>query len=549
MTMGTRGLLLWAAVAASILALSPAAAAERPSIVVVLTDDQRWDTLSAMPTVQSEIVARGVTFSNAFVVNPLCCPSRASILTGRYSHSTKVYRNGSFTRFDDSSTIATWLRKAGYRTAFLGKYLNAYRGTYVPPGWNEWAAFTPANRQSFFDYELNIDGTLSPFGSAPDDYSTDVLAARADDFIRASSGPFFLLLAPYAPHTPATPAPRHGATFPSLAPWRPASYDEADVSDKPAYVKALGPVEDPDELDDFRRRQLQSLLAVDEAVRRIVRALADTERLENTVIFYTSDNGVLWGEHRLTGKQVPYEESIRVPLIVRYDAKAAGPRTDRHLVANIDIAPTLARYAGISRSGVEGRPLQPLVVGGPVAWRKQLLVESARGGPNTRVPGYCAVRGRRYAYVAYETREEELYDLREDPEQLVNRVRKKALRVQLARMRSHLLALCSPPPRGVSVRWICTRKGTAGSDVIRGWNGLDALCGGAGRDTLIARRGNDRLTGGPGRDQLLAGPGNDRLFARDGAADTIVCGRGYDRVIADRRDVIAADCEWLSRST
>jgi arylsulfatase A-like enzyme len=535
------------ATAGAVFALSAPAAVAAPNVVLILTDDQRWDTLSAMPTVRSELVGKGVNFSNAFVVNPLCCPSRASILTGRYSHSTRVYRNGSFSLFDDDSTIATWLRAAGYETAFLGKYLNSYRGTYVPPGWSRWQAFTPANVANFFDYELNVDGTISAFGSAPEDYSTDVLATRAEEFIRLSARPFLLVFAPYAPHAPATPAPRHSTAFPGLAPWRPASYDEADVSDKPDYVKSTGLIPDPSELDGFRRSQFRSLLAVDEAVERTLDALEDTGRLEDTVVIYTSDNGFLWGEHRLIGKQAPYEESIRVPLVVRYDAEIAAPRTEGRIVANIDIAPTIAHLAGIAPRRTNGRTLRPLLRGSPTSWRKQLLVEATRTGPNTRVPGYCAVRGKRFAYVVYETREEELYDLRRDPAQLRNRVRDPGMHEQRNRLRSLALALCDPPPPGVSLRWICTRTGTPGPDVIRGGAGLDAICARAGRDRVFGGRGDDRLTGGPGRDTIFAGPGDDRMFVRDGAKDAITCGPGRDRVTADKRDVVGDDCEWVGR--
>jgi arylsulfatase A-like enzyme len=535
------------ATAGAAFALFASSASAAPNVVLVLTDDQRWDTLSAMPTVESELVGKGVTFTNAFVVNPLCCPSRATILTGLYSHTTRVYKNGQFGRFDDSSTIATRLRHAGYRTAFLGKYLNSYRGTYVPPGWTYWSAFTPANVASFFDYELNIDGTITPFGSAPGDYSTDVLATQTEDFIRSANGPFFLVLSTYAPHPPATPAPRHGGAFPGLAPWRPPSYDEADVSDKPGYVATSGPIPDRGALDQFRRSQLQSLLAVDDAVARTLDVLEDTGQLANTVVMFMSDNGFLWGEHRLTGKQAPYEESIRVPLVVRYDAEVAAPRTDSRLVANVDIAPTIAHLAGVARSGMQGRTLRPLLRGVPTGWRTELLVESARSGPNTSIPGYCAVRGRRFVYVVYETHEQELYDLATDPAQLTNRVREPGMHARRSRLRSLLLGLCNPPPPGVSLKWICTKTGTPGPDVIRGGAGLDALCGKAGPDTLLGGRGNDRLTGGPGLDRLVGGPGNDRFFALDRAKDTISCGRGRDRVTADKRDVVGAGCEWVKR--
>jgi arylsulfatase A-like enzyme len=548
--------------------LAPAAHAARPNVVIVLTDDQRWDTLSAMPTVQSELVAKGVTFSNAFVVNPLCCPSRASILSGRYSHSTKVYTNGAFRLFDDSSTLATWLRRAGYRTGFFGKYLNSYAGTYVPPGWRRWVAFSPSNVDNYFGYVLNVDGSLVPRGGPPEDYSTDVLAAEAEAFIRDNAAnPFFVLLAPYGPHNPATPAPRHEDAFPGLRRWRPASYNEPDANDKPAWVRAreqLSP-ESRTALDGFRARQLRSLLSVDEAVARLLDVLTETGRLEDTLVIFMSDNGLLWGEHRLTGKQAPYEESIRVPLVVRFDRLATGTRTETRQALNVDLAPTVAALAGVAAPGAEGRSLAPLLQNRSVAWRGEFLVESLRTGPNPDVPTYCAVRGRRYVYVAYGTREEELYDLAVDPGQLDNRAGDSALSSILSQFRRHLLRLCHPRPRGLVLTWICTKTGTPGNDVILGTQGLDSLCGRAGRDVIRGRDGNDRLWGnrdrdmlvggdgadlldpGPGIDRVLGGDGADRLLLRDGVADVVSCGPGRDVVFADRRDKVAKDCEAVLR--
>src|SRR3990170_6725693 len=200
------------------LALAPPPASAQttapPSIVLVVTDDQRWDTLWAMPSVEADLVDNGVVFSNGFVVNPLCCPSRASILTGRYSHGTGVYTNtspdGGFSLFDDDSTVATWLDAAGYRTALVGKYLNGYDGVTIPPGWDHWVAFS-GNQGSYYDYSLNVDGALEPHGSAPEDYSTDVLATHAESFILGvpAEEPVLLYMTPYAPHGPATAATRH----------------------------------------------------------------------------------------------------------------------------------------------------------------------------------------------------------------------------------------------------------------------------------------------------------------------------------------------------
>ena len=529
------------------LAVAGGASAAPPNVVVILTDDQRSDTLSAMPTVQSELVGKGVTFTNAFVVNPLCCPSRASILTGLYSHSTGVYTNGGLSNFNDGSTLATWLRRAGYRTGFFGKYLNSYRGTFVPPGWDSWAAFTPANVANFFDYALNVDGTIVEYGSEPGEYSTDVLAASVEQFIRTNpDAPFFAVYAPYAPHLPATPAPRHRNRFPGLAPWRPPSYDEPDVSDKPAWLRAYPALPTPAQLDAFRRSQLQSLLSVDEAVAGILSTLEDTGVLEDTLIAFTSDNGLFWGEHRLTGKQAPYEESIRVPLVIRYDRAASAPRTEVRPALNVDLAPTIASYAQTPRA-TDGRSLRALIEGRPSAWRQYFLVEGRQTGPNRSIPSYCAIRGSRFVYVAYGTREEELYDLAVDPGQLVNLARGPGERQRLVTMRRRLLELCSPPPPDLSLNWICTHNGTAGSDRLLGTAGLDSLCGRGGDDELRGRDGPDRLFGDGGRDFLSGGPGRDSLHARDNARDVLLCGPGLDVVRADRRDTVAPDCELVVR--
>jgi len=440
------------------------AAGSRPSIVFILTDDQRWDSLWTMPIVQRRLVDRGVTFDNAFVVNSLCCPSRASILTGRYSHGTGVYRNtrigGGFAAFDDASTIATWLHDDGYRTALIGKYLNWYTGAgirgYVPPGWDRWVAFVQ-NLGLYFDYTLSVDGTSLPnYGESPGDYSTDVLAHRAVEFIRHTRGPMFLEFAPFAPHGYPVPAPRDRDTLPQLAPSRPPNFDEADVSDKPTWVRRL-PRLTADRIrgvDEIVKKTNQTLGAVDDAVGRILDALRETGRLHNTLIVFTFDNGFAFGEHRWTNKLSPYEESIRVPMVVRDDA-LTGPRRDGHLALNIDLAPTFADLAGVTPPGpVDGRSLLPLLEG-PVWWRRDFLVEHAWSGAfHPDIPTYCSVRSRSFDYTLYRyhgdppTWDEELYDLARDPFELHNLAAKPAYAQALQRMRTRLRKLCDPPPPG-----------------------------------------------------------------------------------------------------
>jgi N-acetylglucosamine-6-sulfatase len=433
---------------------------QRPDIVLILTDDQRFDTLWAMPTVRSELVAKGIEFTNGYVSNPVCCPSRSSILTGQYSHSTGVYTNhpkepfGGFPAFHDTSTVATWLQGSGYRTALMGKYLNGYADAYIPPGWDRW--FVTWDGGAYFDYSANDDGILRSYGSDPEDYGTDVLVDQATDLIRSTDReqPLFLYFAPHAAHGPATPAPRDDKRFADLEPWRPESYDEADVSDKPAYVRSRGRMSRSTSatIERFRRDQYRSLRSVDRAVSEILDALTDTGRLSNALIVFTSDNGMLWGEHRWSSKVVPYEESIRVPFVIRDDAIIGAPRRDDRLVLNVDLAPTFADLAGVPAQDVEGRSLVPLLSNSRALWRKDFLMEHLEIGPGG-VPTYCGVHSRRYVYIDYATGEEELYDLDRDPLQLANVAGSRRYRDVLRTERGRLRELCRPRPPGFAISY------------------------------------------------------------------------------------------------
>ena len=565
--------LLCAVLAVALIGTGNAGAQSPPNVVLVLTDDQRWDTLDVMPTVQSQLVDRGVTFENAFVVNPVCCPSRASTLTGRYSHSTGVYNNGgpyggwgSF-RTREASTIATWLEGGGYRTGFFGKYLNNYGGPFVPPGWTRWVAFSPPNTENYFSYRLNVDGALVDYGTDPGDYSTDVLADEASSFIRgATAEPLFVLFAPFAPHGPPTPAPRHEGAFAGLPPWRPASYNEQDAADKPAWVRSLPPLtaEDGAGVDAFRRGQLESLLAVDDAVGELLDALADTGRLDETLFVFTSDNGYLWGEHRWRTKIVPYDESIRVPLVVRYDGVAQTAATSPRLVANIDLAPTFAQAAGVAAPGAEGRSFLGLLPAPNAAWRPDFLVENRKSATAPQVPSYCVIRNAARTYVQYGTGEEEIYDVATDPGQLQNLARAPALRPSLVSFRQRTLALCNPPPPGMTLRSPCLIAGndranrlrgttaydyvcaSGGADRVEARSGDDLLYGGNGDDLIYGEGGHDRIYGGPGLDRIYGGIGRDVIYAADGRRDIVGCGDGLDTVYVNPGDVVSG-CERIRR--
>ena len=442
-----------------------------PNIVLILTDDMDARAVACLPNVQALLAEQGVSFSNAFVTTPLCCPSRASILRGQYAHNHGVLNNngedGGFPAFyrrgNEESTLATWLQDAGYRTALVGKYLNRYPQeasiTHVPPGWDTWAAFVSSDNEEdeggayYNNYTLNLDGTLVHYGNDPEDYSTDVLNGIGVEFVReavAAEDPFFLYLAPFAPHGPSTPAERHRDAFAGAEAPRVPSFAEQDVSDKPAWVQAHRALTatDVDLIDERHQRRLRSLLAVDEMVADLMQTLAATGALENTYVVFASDNGYQLGEHRLpAGKQAAYDESTRVPLIVRGPDILAGSIEDA-LVLNIDWAPTFAELAGAATPEfVDGRSLVPFLTGGePAAWRDQFLIErferqrsngqSKASLPATPVvdlppvpesriapitaPPYLALRGNRYLYVEYTNGERELYDVVADPYQLDN---------------------------------------------------------------------------------------------------------------------------------
>jgi arylsulfatase A-like enzyme len=411
---------------------TPAPGPQPPNIVVIVTDDQRWDTLGAMPNVRSLLGGHGVTFTNAFATTPLCCPSRASILTGRYARHTGVHDNlgprGGAQAFDDASSIATWLDAAGYDTALVGKYLNGYRGLgrcYIPPGWDEWNAIFEGPSQHYYDLTLAVNGRLVRYGRDPGDHQTEVLFDRAERFIEGAGSPFFLYLAPSAPHLPAVPTAPDVGSFADLPPWRPASYGEPDRADKPwdAVTDRLTDAY-ADQIDEDRQHMLESLRSVDRAIGRLVATLESEGELDRTFLVFTSDNGFLWGEHGLVSKAWAYEESIRVPLVIR-TPWTTEPRLDDQLVLNVDLASTLVELAG-ARAGLpqDGRSLVPLLRGEPGReWRRDFVVEwlgrdltSTRRGP----PPYSALRSERFLYVEYTNGWVELYDLAKDPFQLEN---------------------------------------------------------------------------------------------------------------------------------
>jgi N-acetylglucosamine-6-sulfatase len=425
-----------------------AQAPARPNVLVIETDDQTLESMRVMANVNSLIGDRGARFANNFVNHSLCCPSRATFLTGQYEHNHGVVGNvppdGGFSRFNalhGEDNLAVWLQDAGYYTALVGKYLSGYANNpAVPSGWSEWYAaasgFRPeTNAFRAYDYTLNENGTAVQYGQNPADFKQDVLTRKAVNFVsrRAPRAqPFFLWLTYTAPHyggpdpnpqPPSNckfapkPAPRHAHAFDSEPfPERP-NFDEADVSDKPAAIRRQ-PRLDADEIATIRRRyrcELESLLSVDEGVKKLVDTLRVGGELGNTLIAYTSDNGFFHGEHRVfQGKQRIYEESIRVPLQMRGPGIAPGTRVDE-LSINADLAPTIVAAANASPGLVmDGQSLISIVQ----QPRREVLLEAPSFNED---PSFTAIRSARYKYAEHGSGEKELYDLQSDPFELRNR--------------------------------------------------------------------------------------------------------------------------------
>ncbi|MGI9556605.1 MAG: sulfatase family protein, partial [Solirubrobacterales bacterium] len=448
-----------------------------PNIILISTDDQVLTfNRKNMPATWRLLAERGTSFTNSIVSTPSCCPSRATAITGQYPHNHGVTSTalGYFAFDNEESTLPVWLRDAGYRTSHIGKYLNRYHQarptpTGVPPGWDEWHSMIPP--KSYFGYELGVNGDSERFGFDDDDYLTRTLNKRAIEFVRDSAAgdrPFFLHLDQFAPHQvknenrdgpckgAAAPDPRDIGRIDEIT-FDPApGFNERDVSDKPSFIQAL-PQLDAETKESISKRYrcgVASLRAVDRGIARLVQELRRLDLLDDTAIVFTSDNGLFHGEHRVAGSKIlPYEEAIRVPLVIRLPDGAAGTAPDRihRPVANVDLAPTILDLAGAqpcTAGGncrtMDGRSLVGLVSGDAPEWPRQrsLLLEFGLGfdETNSSVCDYAGVWSPQRVYVEYdrvagsepgeepgkvrciEVDERELYDLERDPGQLDNQL-------------------------------------------------------------------------------------------------------------------------------
>ena len=433
---------------------------QRPNIVVLMTDDQTAASLSVMPHVRAALMAKGTTFDHHFAGYPLCCPARATYFTGQYSHNHHVTYNdgptgGYHALRGRRAVFPAALRRAGYTTIHIGKYLNGYGLLHphdVPPGWDDWHGSVDPSTYHYYNFTLNHNGRLERYDHG--EYQTDVYASLARLAIRREAHrheAFFLDVAFLAPHAveretsgldpmdpidarAAGPARRrHGIRYPvpelrdrhdfdTYPLPNSAAFDEADVSDKPLNIRLREPfsLAEVAQIERNYHMRLATLLSVDRAVAAIVHTLAATHQLRNTYIVFVSDNGFFHGEHRVPfGKYLPYEPSIHVPLVVRGPGVRPNARTEA-LTADVDLPATILDLTGARPPRpLDGRSLRPLLERRHPHWpRRDVLLES--GANPVGAPVYAGLRSQRWKYIAYDDGERELYDLRHDPEELQN---------------------------------------------------------------------------------------------------------------------------------
>ena len=380
---------------------------KRPNFLIIVTDDQRYDTMQYMPNTQRLIFDQGVTFSHAYITTPFCCPSRASILTGMYAHNHYVHVNEDKLNFP---TVVEALHGNGYYTGLVGKYLNSWKGE-ARPEYDYWVSFFGGTVPNYYDPNLNVNGKWEK-KTGYITYLFKDYVLRFLDQATQQRKPFLLLFTPNAPHAPYTPLKEDKGLYTDLPQYRPPSFNEADLSDKPASIADKPPLTEGEsiQLENIRRRQIQTLVSLDRSIGEIIEKLKQTGELDHTVIMFISDNGKHWGEHRLDTKSTAYEESVKVPFALRYPPLVAAPYVEDQLVANIDIAPTLYELSETSiPETVDGLSLVNLL-SAQGEWRSHVLLEAwpDRGH-------WTAIHTGQYVYVETDNELSEFYDLAVDP--------------------------------------------------------------------------------------------------------------------------------------
>lgn len=416
---------------------------KRPNFIIIITDDQRFDTMQYMPNTQKLIFDQGVTFSHGYITTPFCCPSRSSILTGLYAHNHYVHVNQDKLKFP---TVVEALHKNGYYTGLVGKYLNSWNGE-ARPEFDYWVSFFGGTVPNYYDPKLNVNGTWEKKTG----YMTYLFEDYVKDYLEKATNqrkPFLLIFAPNAPHAPYTPFKDDKGLFPDLPPFRPPNYNEADISDKPASItkKPLFTAVEDAQVDNTRHRQILTLVALDRSIGAIMQKLTETGELDNTVVIFLSDNGIHWGEHRLDGKSSAYEESVKVPFALRYPALVPNPYIENKLVANIDIAPTIYELSETTMPKImDGLSLTSLLQNNG-SWRSTLLMEAwpDRGH-------WTAIHTGDSIYIETDNDLSEFYDLNTDPYELDNMINNPADQARITELKvilqKEVQPRTTPPPK------------------------------------------------------------------------------------------------------
>jgi N-acetylglucosamine-6-sulfatase len=421
------------------------AASSRPNILFILIDDLRFNALGItghpfMKTPHIDRIGReGAVFGRAFVTTPLCSPSRASFLTGRYVHAHGVTGNGDNAALSHQLvTFPRLLKDAGYETAYVGKW---HMGNDDTPrsGFDRWVSFR--GQGVYIDPPVNVDGKLVKASG----YMTDILTDHAVEFIsRSRQKPFCLYLAHKAIHGPFTPAARHKDLY-STEPVQRHPNAADTLEGKPAMTRQVDgqPAVKPGggSPDELIRNQLRCLAAIDDGVGRILKALEETKQLDNTLVIFTSDNGYFWGDHGLGDKRWAYEESIRIPMLARYPKWIKAGSKFGGMALNIDIAPTALDAAGVKiPASIHGRSLVPLMQGRARNWRTSFVAEYYAEKNYPRTPTWHGVRNERWKYVRYDELQgmDELYDLKSDPYEMKNLIEDPSFKATLESLKKEL---------------------------------------------------------------------------------------------------------------
>jgi N-acetylglucosamine-6-sulfatase len=435
------------------------AALSKPNIVYILTDDQTMESVSKMPYVSSR--TDWIQFNRAYINNSLCCPSRASILTGQFDTHTGVGNNAQDGRLREAETLPVWLQKAGYQTGLFGKYLNEYpfgRGLYVPPGWNEWqVAYWGGSAWDFYKqyhWKLNSNGQSSDHLYGASDYEVSVLTNKMTAFMKAQATahhPFYAEFTPTATHGPWKASPSRVGTMTNAPVTRNPNFDYV-ANNQPAYLKTQ-PLFSGATMDVKRRQEWEGAASVDDAIKKIDDTLRSTGVYNHTVEIFMTDNGYAFGDHRWERKRCEFNECGQTPMLIRYPGLAAK-QDNKHLVTNVDMASTISELAGatpaISQDGVS---FAKLILGSAVStWRDSILLHWPGGdmdglsGMPESMPQFwgdlgTASDGRYWKYVEVDTGERELYDEAADPNEMTNLYGKPAYATQQRDMQGKLATL------------------------------------------------------------------------------------------------------------